>query len=92
MPIFRTIAPFVAGIAKMPFGRYTTFNIIGGVTWIFSLTLAGYLLGQIPWFKENFEIVIILIAVLTFLPAIWAALASKFKSKKVDDNIDPTGN
>lgn len=92
LPIFRTIAPFVAGIAKMPFGRYTTFNIIGGVTWIFSLTLAGYLLGQIPWFKENFEIVIILIAVLTFLPAIWAALASKFKSKKVDDNIEPTGN
>lgn len=81
LPIFRTIAPFVAGIAKMPFGRYTTFNIIGGVTWIFSLLFAGYLLGQIQWFKDNFDFVIVLIAVVTFLPAIYAAIASKFKAK-----------
>lgn len=85
LPIFRTIAPFVAGIAKMPFGRYTAFNIIGGVTWIFSLLFAGYLLGQIQWFKDNFDFVIILIAVVTFLPAIYAAVASRFKPKvKVD--------
>lgn len=81
LPIFRTIAPFVAGIAKMPFGRYTTFNVIGGVSWIFSLLFAGYLLGQIPWFKDNFEVVIVLIAVVTFLPAVYAAIASRFKSK-----------
>jgi membrane-associated protein len=84
LPIFRTIAPFVAGIAKMPFGRYTTFNIIGGVSWIFSLLFAGYSLGRIQWFKENFDIVIVLIAVVTFLPAIYAAVASKFKPKKVE--------
>jgi membrane-associated protein len=83
LPIFRTIAPFVAGIAKMPFGRYTTFNIIGGVSWIFSLLFAGYLLGQIPWFKENFDLVIVFIAVVTFLPAVWAAIASRFKPKKI---------
>lgn len=85
LPIFRTIAPFVAGIAKMPFGRYTTFNIIGGVAWIFSLLFAGYLLGQIQWFKDNFDIVIVLIAVVTFLPAIYAAIASRFKAKPVSE-------
>ena len=89
LPIFRTIAPFVAGIAKMPFGRYTTFNIIGGVTWIFSLLFAGYLLGQIQWFKDNFDIVIVLIAVLTFIPAIWAAIASRFKPKVIEEIIAP---
>ena len=87
LPIFRTIAPFVAGIAKMPFGRYTTYNIIGGVSWIFSLLFAGYVLGQIPWFKENFDIVIVLIAVVTFIPAIYAAIASRFKPKKIEEII-----
>lgn len=89
LPIFRTIAPFVAGIAKMPFGRYTTFNIIGGVTWIFSLLFAGYLLGQIQWFKDNFDIVIVLIAVVTFIPAIYAAIASRFKPKVIEEIIAP---
>ncbi|RZK49358.1 MAG: hypothetical protein EOO99_06800 [Pedobacter sp.] len=83
LPIFRTIAPFVAGIARMPFGRYTFFNVVGGVSWIAGLLFAGYLLGQIPWFKNNFELVIILIAVLTFLPAVYAAVASRFKKKEI---------
>lgn len=89
LPIFRTIAPFVAGIAKMPFGRYTTFNIIGGFSWIFSLLFAGYLLGQIPWFKENFDIVIVFIAVVTFVPAIWAAVRSRLQPKKIEEIIAP---
>jgi len=83
LPIFRTIAPFVAGVAKMPFSRFTFFNVIGGVAWITSLLMAGYLLGQIPVVKANFDVVIVLIAVVTFFPAIFAALRSKFKKKEV---------
>ncbi|MET4081590.1 membrane-associated protein [Pedobacter sp. UYP30] len=83
LPIFRTIAPFVAGIAKMPFGRFTFYNVIGGVTWIILLLFSGFLLGQIPFIKNNFELVIIFIAVVTFVPAIWAAVKSKMKPKKV---------
>ena len=83
LPIFRTIAPFVAGVAKMPFGRFTFFNVVGGVAWIASLLMAGYLLGQIPVVKKNFDVVIIVIAVVTFFPAIFAALRSKFKKKPV---------
>jgi membrane-associated protein len=82
LPIFRTIAPFVAGVAKMPFGRFTLFNIIGGVAWITSLLMAGYLLGQIPIVKKNFDVVIIVIAVVTFFPAIFAAVNSRFKKKE----------
>jgi membrane-associated protein len=82
LPIFRTIAPFVAGVAKMPFGRFTLFNIIGGVAWITSLLMAGYLLGQIPAVKNNFDVVIVVIAVVTFFPAIYAAVSSRFKKKE----------
>ncbi len=89
LPIFRTIAPFVAGIAKMPFGRFTLFNVVGGVSWIFSLLISGYLLGQIQWFKDNFDIVIVLIAVVTFIPAVWAAIRSRFQPKKIDEMILP---
>jgi membrane-associated protein len=82
LPIFRTIAPFVAGVAKMPFARFTYFNVVGGVAWIGSLLLAGFFIGQIPIVKNNFDIVIITIAVVTFVPAIWAAVKSKMTKKK----------
>ncbi|RYD75270.1 MAG: DedA family protein [Sphingobacteriales bacterium] len=88
LPIFRTIAPFVAGIAKMPFGRFTYYNIIGGVTWIFALLVGGYLLGQIPIIKNNFEIVILTIAVVTFVPAILAAVKSRMQPKKIEEIIE----
>lgn len=72
----------------MPFGRFTFFNIVGGVAWIVSLLLAGYLLGQIPVVKKNFDIVIVVIAVVTFFPALFAALKSKFKKKPVVEVLD----
>jgi len=88
LPIFRTIAPFVAGIAKMPFGRFTYYNIIGGVTWIFALLIGGYLLGQIDIIKNNFELVILFIATVTFVPAIWAAVKSRMQPKKIEELIE----
>lgn len=83
LPIFRTIAPFVAGVAKMPFGRFTYYNIIGGIGWIASLLFAGFLLGQIPIVRDNFSIVILFIAVVTFAPVIFAAVKSRFKTKDI---------
>lgn len=83
LPIFRTIAPFVAGVAKMPFGRFTYYNVIGGVAWIASLLFAGFLLGQIPVIRDNFSLVIAFIAIFTFAPVVFAAIKSRFKSKDV---------
>jgi membrane-associated protein len=57
--------------------------VIGGVAWIASLLMAGYLLGQIPVVKKNFDVVIVVIAVVTFFPAIFAAVKSRFKKKEV---------
>ena len=81
LPIFRTIAPFVAGAAKMSFGKFTYYNIVGGVAWITSLLLAGFLLGKIPFVERNFEILIVTIAVATFLPVVFAGVKSLFKKK-----------
>lgn len=84
LPIFRTVAPFVAGAARMSFGKFTLYNIIGGFAWIFSLSFAGYLLGKIPFVEKNFEVIIVIIAVGTFAPVIVAALKSLFKKKAVE--------
>jgi membrane-associated protein len=84
LPIFRTIAPFVAGAAKMSFGKFTYFNIVGGVAWITSLLFAGYLLGKIPFVEQNFEILIVVIAIGTFVPVIFAGLKSLFRRKRVN--------
>ena len=82
LPIFRTIAPFVAGVAKMPFGKFTYFNVVGGIAWIASLLFAGFLLGQIPIVKNNFSLVVLFIAVFTFAPVIFAGIKSMIKPKE----------
>jgi len=83
LPIIRTIAPFVAGVARMPFGKFTYFNVLGGVAWIATLLFAGFLMGQIPIIKNNFSAVIAFIAIVTFAPVVFAAVKSMFKSKEV---------
>lgn len=80
VPIVRTLAPFVAGISKMHYGTFIKYNLIGGTIWVFGITLAGYFLGTIPFIKNNFEIVVMLIIVFSLLPIIIEFL--KEKSKK----------
>jgi len=83
LPIIRTVAPFVAGVARMPFGKFTYFNVIGGIAWIATLLFAGFLMGQIPFIKNNFSAVIAFIAIVTFAPVVFAAVKSMFKPKEV---------
>ncbi len=89
LPILRTIAPFVAGAANMTFSKFTFYNVIGGVAWITSLLFAGYLLGKIPFVERNFELLIVIIAVGTFVPVIYAALKSVFKPKVIEALMEP---
>lgn len=79
MPIIRTIAPFVAGVGKMPFGRYTLYNVIGGVSWIVIFLFAGFMLGNIPFFKEHFSLIGIGIIVVSVIPPIIAGVKSRIK-------------
>lgn len=77
MPIFRTVAPFIAGIAKMPLGKFTFFNVVGGFSWIITFLFMGFLIGNIPAVKHYFTELIIVIILLTTLPPIIAAFKTK---------------
>lgn len=81
VPIVRTFAPFVAGIGKMNYWHFLSYNVIGGVLWIVGLTLAGYFLGSIPFIKDNFEIVVFVIIFLSLLPMIFEYLKTKRQAK-----------
>jgi membrane-associated protein len=77
MPIIRTIAPFVAGVGRMPFLRYSLYNIIGGAAWIIVFLFAGYQLGNVPFFKAHFSLVGIVIIVISLIPPVYAALKKR---------------
>ena len=70
LPIIRTFAPFVAGIGLMRYRQFMMFSVLGGTAWIVSLTMAGYLFGNIPVVKNNLTLIVIGIAVITLLPAL----------------------
>ena len=73
-PIIRTCAPFVAGVARMPYARFQAYNILGGLAWVLALTWAGYFFGNIPLIKNNFGLVAIGIVVISMIPVAWVAL------------------
>lgn len=70
VPIIRTFAPFVAGMGRMSYPRFILFNIVGGIAWVTICCLAGYFFGNIPIVKQNFELVILGIVVLSFVPVV----------------------
>lgn len=82
VPIVRTFAPFVAGIGDMHYGKFIRFNLIGGAAWVLLLVLVGYFFGSLPFVKNNFEIVILIIIVISLLPILVEYIRNKRKSKK----------
>jgi membrane-associated protein len=82
IPIIRTFAPFVAGVGAMTYGRFISFNVIGGLAWVALFTLGGYFFGNLPFVQDNFSFVIIAIIIISVMPAVIEFLKSRRKPKQ----------
>jgi membrane-associated protein len=92
MPIVRTFCPPVAGAAKMPYGRYVTYDIAGGCLWTGSMILGGYFLGSIvPNINERIHWVIAAVVILSLMPAMIGALRARQKRRATKANPLPVG-
>ncbi|WP_346655546.1 VTT domain-containing protein [Lysinibacillus sphaericus] len=81
MPFIRTFIPFVAGASKMKYGYFIMYNVVGAVLWVFSCTLLGYYFGNFPIIKDNFSTVLILIILISVVPAVIGVIKSKVSGK-----------
>ena len=81
IPIIRTFAPFLAGVAGMSYRRFLSYNVIGAVLWISMLVYAGYLFGNIPWVKDNLSLIVIGIVVVSLIPAVMTFVKERHPRK-----------
>jgi membrane-associated protein len=94
VPIVRTFAPIVAGVSKMKYRTFVTFNLVGGFAWAIGVTLLGYLLGQNKTVEENLEIAILLVVFISILPIVFELWKARKQRKSVPldiahDLLDP---
>jgi membrane-associated protein len=82
IPIIRTFAPFVAGVGKMSYGRFLSYNAVGGVLWVSICVFAGYFFGNLPFVKKNFSLVVLAIIAISLLPAVVEFLRHRAERKR----------
>ena len=80
IPIIRTFAPFVAGIGRMTYGHFISYNVFGGLAWIALFLFGGYYFGNIPVVRNNFTLVILAIIFISVLPAVIEFLNQRYRS------------
>jgi membrane-associated protein len=80
IPIIRTFAPFVAGIGKMQYTRFALYNVTGGAAWVVVCLGSGYLLGNVPWVKEHFGVIVLAIIFISLLPPVIEFLLQRRKA------------
>ena len=81
VPIIRTFAPFIAGVAKMDYPRFLSFNVFGGIGWVITMTMAGYFLGDNEIVRKHFEKVIIGIVFISVLPIVFELLKGRGRTE-----------
>ena len=77
VPIIRTFAPFVAGVGRMNYPPFLYYNVLGGIVWVVLCTMFGYFFGNVPVIKQNFELVVVGIVLMSVLPVAWEWWASR---------------
>ncbi|HSU83548.1 MAG TPA: DedA family protein [Thermoanaerobaculia bacterium] len=82
VPIVRTFAPFVAGLGSMSYGRFMSYNVIGGTAWVLLCTFAGYWFGNLPFVQKNFSLVVLMIIFLSLLPAVWEVVQARRRARR----------
>jgi membrane-associated protein len=82
VPIFRTFAPFVAGVGRMTYSRFMLFNVTGGVVWVFLLVLTGHFFGSLPIVRENFSLAVLAVIVLTLLPPVFEYVRERTRARR----------
>ncbi len=86
IPIIRTFAPFIAGVGKMRYSYFITYNFVGGIVWTGIMLFAGYFFGTQKFVQDNFSLVIIVIIVISVLPAVVEWLRNRKSSEPVKEN------
>jgi len=86
VPIIRTFAPFAAGIGSMTYGKFLSYNVIGGILWIGAFSYAGYFFGNIPMVKRNFTMVIFVIIILSVMPGVIEFIKHKMMKRRLNAN------
>ena len=78
LPIIRTFAPFVAGVARMPYPRFFAFSVAGTILWVGGLVTLGYFFGNVPFIKKNLSLLVVGIILLSLVPMIIGVARSRF--------------
>lgn len=89
VPIIRTFAPFVAGIGKMRYSYFITYNFVGGIIWTGLFLAMGYFFGNLPFVRDNFSTVIFAIIFISLLPPIFEYMKERKQSKQEMDAAEP---
>jgi membrane-associated protein len=90
VPIIRTFAPFVAGIGRMSYGYFISYNVFGGIVWVGLFTTTGFLFGNIPFVRENFSLVVLAIILVSVLPIAVEAMKARREGKRAQTRTPAT--
>lgn len=82
IPIIRTFAPFVAGVGEMSYGKFISFNVIGGIAWVALFSYGGYFFGNLKFVQENFSFVVVAIIIISVMPAVFEYLKERYTASR----------
>ncbi|MBS4089404.1 DedA family protein [Pseudomonas rustica] len=86
LPIIRTFAPFVAGVARMPYPRFFGFSVLGTILWVGGLVTLGYFFGNVPFIKKNLSLLVVAIILLSLVPMILGVVRARFGGTKAQSH------